>query len=78
MGKEITVNVPMPNGQTVQKKGQIINITNEDEKWSMYSLENGSTLKIKQVITKVIMLDEKDPSGKPIYQIEASPIITVD
>ena len=78
MGKEIEVNVPMPNGQFVQKHGQIIDIKDEEEKWSTYKLENGSTLKVKQVITKVIMLDEKDSSGKPIYQIEASPIITVD
>lgn len=78
MGKEIVVNVQMPNGQIVQKTGHVVNIENEEEKWSTYALENGATLKVKQVITKVIMLDEKDPFGKPIYQVEASPIITVD
>ena len=78
MGKEIMVNVQLPDGQIVQKQGHVIDIDSEEEKWSTYSLRNGATLKVKQVVTKVIMLDEKDPFGKPIYQIEASPIITVD
>jgi len=78
MGKEVTINIPTPDGKFVQKKGKIVDVLSEKENWSSYTLENGAVLKVKQVITKVIMLDEKDPLGKPIYQIEASPIITVD
>ena len=78
MGKEVIINIPTPDGKIVQKKGRTVDIRTENENWSSYTLENGAVLKVKQVITKVIMLDEKDPLGKPIYQIEASPIITVD
>ena len=76
MGKRVTVNVPTPTG-LVPKEGEIIEVKTSTENWSSYELEDGSTLKVKQVLVKVIKLDEKDHEGKPVYITEAQPIISV-
>ncbi len=77
MGKEIEVIVPTPKGMQ-KKKGHIVNVKSSKENWSEYELENGSTLRLKQVVVQVVLLDEKDDSGKPVYQISANPIIVVE
>lgn len=76
MGKRTTVNVPTPNGM-VQKEGTIVDVVNSSEVWSSYELEDGTVLKVKQVLVKVVKLDEKDIEGKPIYLTEAQPIVSV-
>ena len=76
MGKRTTVNVPTPNGM-LQKEGTVIDIVNSSEVWSSYTLEDGTILKVKQVLVKVVKLDEKDINGKPVYLTEAQPIVSV-
>lgn len=76
MGKKVTVNIPTPNGLE-SKTGEIIDVKTSNENWSSYELEDGSVLKVKQVLIKVIKLDEKDAEGKPIYITEAQPVISI-
>lgn len=76
MGKRTIVNVPTPTG-IVQKQGTIIDVVESSEVWSSYKLEDETVLKVKQVLVKVVKLDEKDAEGKPIYLTEAQPIVSV-
>ena len=76
MGKRTTVKVPTPTG-IVTKEGVIVDVKTATENWSSYELEDGSVLKVKQVLIKVIKLDECDNEGKPVYITEAQPIISV-
>lgn len=76
MGNRTTINVPTPTG-IIQKEGTIIDVVESSEVWSSYKLEDGTVLKVKQVLVKVVKLDEKDPTGKPIYLTEAQPIVSI-
>lgn len=77
MGKKVQTMIMTPNGPE-QKFGELMNIVNSKEQWSEYELEDGNKLKIKQVVTKIIKLDELDPLGNPIYVSEAQHIMTVE
>jgi hypothetical protein len=42
------------------------------EEWNEYSLRDGSTIKVKTVVTNVIRLNgEYDPQGDPVYLIKS-------
>lgn len=78
MGEKVKFSVATRDG-VVEKTGQILNIKNSNENWSVYELENGNKLKIKQIVTKVVMLDdEKDLFGKPVFRLQAQPVIVVE
>ena len=53
-------------------------ILNTIEPWSEYTLEDGHTLKIKQIVTKIIKLDETDPLGNPVYVSEGQAVMSVE
>lgn len=49
------------------------------EDWNVYKLEDGTTLKMKTVMTEVVRIDgEYDPSGEPIYTVKSSNILNAD
>ena len=39
------------------------------EDWSKYKLADGTTLKAKTVVTRVVRLDKRKDDGEPIYAI---------
>jgi len=47
------------------------------EDWSEYTLENGTVIKIKQVVVQIIKLDETDEQGNPSYVTQIQPIVSV-
>lgn len=47
------------------------------EPWTTLKLSDGSTLKLKPVITKVIRYGDYDQHGDPIYQVFASEVVRV-
>ena len=50
-----------------------------NEHWNEYTLEDGSTARIKIVLSKVFRaVDEKTELGEPLYIIQTSNIVTVD
>lgn len=68
--------VPGPNGQLID--AEQIDVTDSKEPWSEYHLDDGSTLKIKQVLLEVWRLvDQYDPDGNPVYFIKGSPVMNV-
>ncbi len=56
-----------------------VQINESTERWTEISLEDGSSLRLKAVITNVARLvDEFDADGSPVYVVRSSNILTVD
>lgn len=77
MGKRVSTFVMTPSGPS-QKDGEVMKILNTIEPWSEYTLEDGHTLRIKQIVTKIIKLDETDPLGNPVYVSEGQAVMSVE
>lgn len=58
--------------------GQDIPFEAERESWNTYVLEDGTTLKMKAVVSGVIRLDEYLPNGDPMYLVNASNVVATD
>jgi hypothetical protein len=66
----------VPGGPLVD--GVEVPIDESSEKWSEYKLEDGTTLRIKQVLMEVVRATgQYDPEGNPMYAIKAAPILSV-
>jgi hypothetical protein len=58
--------------------GQEVAFEPEKESWSVYILEDGTTLKMKSIAATIVRLDEYMPTGEPIYLVNASNIVATD
>jgi hypothetical protein len=48
-------------------------ITQSNEHWSEYKLEDGTTLRVKFAVGSIIRLDDKqDAEGNPVYMIKGN------
>jgi hypothetical protein len=47
------------------------------EDWSVYKLSDGTTLKVKVTVGKIVRLEERHPDGEPIYVVNTLPPIIV-
>ena len=74
----------MPNRRKINFQGQIVDAEIVDfeadkEQWSTYILHDGSSLKVKAVVTEVARLEGVfAPNGDPVYMIQASQIMHVN
>ncbi len=58
---------------------ELIEASQSNERWNEYLLEDGTVLKIKLVVKKVLRTRELyDPSGNPVYAVESENVITVN
>jgi hypothetical protein len=63
-----------PDG--TQGDGVEVYISESTERWSEYTLEDGTVLRFKMVIAAFVRSDnEYDPEGNPVYAIRAAPQI---
>lgn len=76
MGDKINIKVNTPDG-IQEKRGEIIEIKSSNEAWSEYVLENGHKIKVKQIITQVVKLEENDKVGNPEYVVQTAPLMSV-
>lgn len=67
---------PLPNGQEVD--GEEVEFETERENFNVYILGDGTTLKVKNVLTKVVRLDAWGPDGNPIYLIQGGAVTMAD
>lgn len=57
-----------------QSQGKVVAFKPLAEEWNYYSLEDGTILGVKVIVTKIFRLDKSDgtpvldPSGQPAYQ----------
>ena len=55
-----------------------VEVTQSSEKWNEYLLEDGSVLKMKLVLKKVLKVDgERDEEGNPVYVMQSTNVTTV-
>ena len=52
--------------------GEDLDFTEEKEYWNTYKLSDGTTLKVKLVVTGVKRLEKYQPDGSPIYMIQST------
>lgn len=73
----------MSNRRKVPFMGQMVDATIVDfeaerENFSVYILHDGTTLKIKPVLTEVFRIDGAyQPNGDPVYGVNAQPVVAV-
>jgi hypothetical protein len=58
--------------------GEDVDFHPEKELFNVYILEDGTTLKMKAVISKIIRLDEYGPDGNPLYMVTAQNVMVTD
>ena len=56
-----------------------IDVNQSNEKWNEYLLEDGTVLKMKLVLKKVLRVDgEYDQEGNPVYVMQSTNVTTVN
>jgi hypothetical protein len=45
------------------------------EDWNIYRLSDGSTIKVKTIVGKIIRLDERLPDGEPVYVVKSQNLV---
>lgn len=73
MRKKITVKPGEP-----QKEAESVDVTSSSEPWANYLLSDGTTIRMKAVLTEVWrVIDEYDNEGNPMYVLQSTGIINV-
>lgn len=54
-----------------------VRIEKQDEKWSEYTLEDGSVIRVKLAIGAIFDSGQFDAEGNPMYTIKGSPVMVV-
>jgi len=70
MGDKVKITI---NNKEVD--GEIINFKSEKEDWNEYILEDGTKLKLKVVVSKIIRTDVIDKSGDPVYAVGSTNVV---
>ena len=45
------------------------------EGWSEYECSDGTRLKMKTIVTKIVRLDKRGPDGAPIYTVSSANVL---
>ena len=56
-------------------EGEDVDFEEVEERWNVYRLKDGTTLKVKLVLTGVKRLKKHNPDGSPIYVIQSQNIV---
>ncbi len=65
-------------GKGLQKlKGELVDIESCKEEWSEYKLHDGTIIKVKNILVKLIDLKQKNPDGTKAYATQFQPVINV-
>lgn len=57
--------------------GEEKDFVTKKEDWNVYELEDGTTIKLKTIVTKIIKLSMKNPaSNDPVYSVSSGNIVT--
>lgn len=73
MRKKITVKPNEP-----PKEAELVEVTTSSEPWSNYLLQDGSTIRMKVILSEVWrVIDEYDNEGNPVYVLKSSGIVNI-
>jgi hypothetical protein len=56
--------------------GEDVEFETDHEAWNTYVLHDGTTLKMKAVVSEVVRLDVYNPGGDPVYLIKSTNVVT--
>ena len=75
MEKNIKVQI-VPGGEYVDAVD--VPVTASNETWSQYTLEDGTIIRVRQVILQIArVLNRYDNEGNPIYFSKAQPVLSI-
>ena len=58
---------------------ELVEVQSAQESWNQYLLGDGSTVKLKAVVTEIWrVVDQFDGEGNPMYFVKSSNIVTVN
>jgi hypothetical protein len=63
-------------GQEVS--GEDVEFEVEKESFNVYILHDGTTLKLKVVVSGIVRLDSYGPDGNPLYAVQATNVLVPD
>ena len=58
--------------------GQKVNFDIDKENWNSYSLEDGTTIRMRSVVAQIIRLEEYNNEGEPIYLVTSTNVLATD
>ncbi|MGH7034216.1 MAG: hypothetical protein ACREFL_10840 [Stellaceae bacterium] len=58
-------------------EGMEVPIDSSNEKWSEVTLEDGTTIRVKAVVSSCIRLQEYDDDGNPLYVVKSTPAVSI-
>jgi len=61
----------------VPAPGKPVNFEGVKEEWNEYLLEDGTRLRVKLVVTKILRTNQIDPEGNPVYVITSQNVVGV-
>lgn len=47
------------------------------ESWNEYRCTDGTYVRLKIVVSKIVKLDKRNPQGEPIYQVASANVLAV-
>jgi len=65
--------VRLPDGRVIE--AERLSYTCLAEHWTEVSVEDGSTLRVKTVVTAVYRLDKRGPGGRPEYLVASTNVV---
>jgi hypothetical protein len=72
------VKFTLPDGTTKEVEANEVSVTKSEEPWSRFELDDGSVLRVKPILAKVLRTNEFDKDGNPVYQATFGTAIFVD
>lgn len=71
------IRIKLPDGR--EADATPVEINQASEQWGHYLLDDGSTLKVKLVVTKISRIDnEYDVEGNPVYIFQSTNVTSVN
>jgi hypothetical protein len=64
------------NGE--MKSGEVVSFTPFNEPWAEYHLEDGTIIRFRSTINRIIKLSEPGPDGEPIYISNSSNQMSIE
>ena len=60
------------------KEAELVDVTTSSEPWSNYLLADGTTVRMKVVLSEVWrLIDEYDKDGNPMYVLQSAGIMSI-
>jgi hypothetical protein len=59
-------------------EGMLVDFETLREEYNAYKLSDGSTIRIKTMVTNIIRTQEFTPSGEPVYIINSQNVVVAD